>query len=63
MSAKDGPHKSTGLRRGDAAKIARRCRVTVQHVVEVAAGNRAGRASLVKLIDAYRARAAKGGGK
>jgi hypothetical protein len=59
MSANYGPSKTTGLRKGDASKIARRCKVSVQHVVEVASGNRPGRAALVKLIDAYRRRAAQ----
>lgn len=48
--------KQSGLKRGDASKIARIHRVSVQHVIEVARGNRAGRPALLKTIDCYRAR-------
>jgi hypothetical protein len=60
MKAKDGPHKLTGLRRGDAAKIARIHRVTRTHVVEVASGERQGRATLLETIRRYQERAKTG---
>lgn len=49
--------KETGLRRGDAAKIARIHRVTRQHVLEVARGNRPGRPALLETIRRYQQRA------
>ncbi len=48
--------KQSGLKRGDASKIARIHRVSVQHVIEVARGNRTGRPALIKTIESYRAR-------
>lgn len=59
MTPNETPRKATtGLRRGDAAKIARIHRVTINHVRLVALGERAGRDALVRTIDAYRRRAA-----
>lgn len=54
MEQVNSARKDTGLRDGDAAKIARIHRVSVQHVVEVAKGNRPGRESLLKTIQKYR---------
>lgn len=51
--------KPTGLKRGDASKIARIHRVSVQHVIEVARGNRPGRSALHQTIALYRARCAE----
>lgn len=49
--------KETGLLRGDAAKIARIHRVSRQHVLEVARGNRQGRSNLLDTIKRYQQRA------
>jgi hypothetical protein len=51
------PHKETGLMRGDAARISRRHGCSVTHVVEVAAGRRGGRPSLLNSIRRYQERA------
>lgn len=56
MEPRGTDRKQSGLRRGDASKIARIHRVSVQHVIEVARGNRSGRPALCKTIDSYRAR-------
>lgn len=48
--------KPTGLRRGQAAKIARIHRCTVTHVTGVARGKWGGRPALVQTIEAYRQR-------
>lgn len=50
--------KDSGLRKGDAAKIARIHRVSRQHVLEVARGNRPGRPNLMDTIRRYREKAA-----
>lgn len=50
--------KGTGLLRGDAAVIARIHRMSCHHVVEVAAGRRAGNERLERTIARYRAKAA-----
>lgn len=57
MSAKSLPNKETGLRHGDAAKIGRIHRVTRNHVIEVAAGRRTGRPTLLDTIRRYQERA------
>jgi hypothetical protein len=46
--------KPTGLLRGQAAKIARTHRVTLQHVLGVARGDWGGRPALVRTIESYR---------
>lgn len=48
--------KQTGLLRGQAAKIARTHRVSLQHVIGVASGKWGGRPALVKTIETYRQR-------
>jgi hypothetical protein len=53
------PRKETGLIKGQAKAIANRHRVTIQHVMEVAKGNRPGRAALLKTIEQYRERNAQ----
>lgn len=57
MTVPEGEIKETGLRKGDAAKIARIHRVTRQHVLEVAKGNRPGRPALLDTIRRYQQRA------
>lgn len=49
----------TGLRRGDAVRIAKRTGLSVQHVSECAKGNRVPSARLAKEIDRLRARRAR----
>jgi hypothetical protein len=51
------PHAETRLLRGDASRIARRHRCSVQHIVEVAAGRRIGRPALMESIRRYQERA------
>ena len=58
MNAKALPHKETGLLRGDATRIAKRHKISVTHVIEVAKGERKGRPSLMEAI--RRAQAAAG---
>jgi hypothetical protein len=53
---KPKPIPGTGLVHGQASKIARIHRLSVQHVIEVARGNRPADAKLQRTIDEYRAR-------
>jgi hypothetical protein len=55
--AKTEPSKDTGLRQGDAAKIARRHGVSRQHIAEVAAGRRPGRPAILTSIRRYQEKA------
>jgi hypothetical protein len=59
MAATEIDGKDSGLQKGDAAKIARIHRVSRQHVLEVARGNRPGRPALMETIRRYQQRAAE----
>jgi len=59
MAPTETESKESGLLKGDAAKIARIHRVTRQHVLEVARGNRPGRPNLLETIRRYQQRAAE----
>lgn len=50
------PRKPTGLLRGQASKIARIHRVSLQHVIGVARGDWTGRPALMRTIEDYQQR-------
>ena len=58
-NAKLAPRNTTGLGRGDASALAKRFGYSVQHVCEVAKGNRAGSPLLLRAILRCQAREAK----
>jgi hypothetical protein len=55
--SRNAPHAETRLLRGDATRIAKRHKVSVQHVIEVAAGRRTARPTLLATIRRYQDRA------
>jgi hypothetical protein len=54
ITAPSETRKDTGLLRGQAKSIAAIHRVSITHVLQVAKGNRPGRAALVRTIEQYR---------
>ena len=59
MTTTPAPVTDTGLRRGDAASIARRLGYSVQHVVECAKGERTAATKLAREIERMKARRAR----